>query len=440
MTDHWAEWAWLPDGCHADVRFSVDGERFGPITAGAAPEPGDEELTGVVLPGFANVHSHAFHRALRGRTHGEGGTFWTWRELMYAVAERLDPDRYFTLARAAFAEMVLAGMTAVGEFHYLHHDRDGRPYGSPNAMSDALAAAADAAGIRLTLLDACYLSGGLAAVGHVSLEPVQRRFGDGDAAAWAERVTGWDVPDGVVLGAAIHSVRAVPEDQLGRVATALPGRPLHVHLSEQPAENAATQAFYGCSPTELLERNGGLGEQTTVVHATHLSAADITRLGSSRTRSCFCPTTERDLADGIGPASALARAGSPICLGSDSQAVIDMFEEIRGLEMHERLVSGERGRFTPAELITTATTNGYAAFGRPEGGRLVEGAPADFVVVDAGSVRTTGSRPDQITYAATAADVDRVVVGGRTVVRKGEHRLGSVAEELAEALRALEAP
>ncbi len=439
MTGYWAEWAWLPDGCRADVRFAVDGERFGAFTAGAARETGDEELAGVVLPGFANAHSHAFHRALRGRTHGDGGTFWTWREQMYAVAERLDPDRYFMLARAAFAEMVLAGMTAVGEFHYLHHDRDGRPYANANAMGDALAAAADAAGIRLTLLDTCYLSGGLTGHGHLALDPVQRRFGDGDAARWAERIAGWDVPAGVVLGTAIHSVRAVPEDQLRRVAEALPGRPVHVHLSEQPAENAATEAYYGCSPTELLERNGVLGAQTTAVHATHLSPADITRLGSSRTRSCFCPTTERDLADGIGPAPALAQAGSPLCLGSDQHAVIDMFEEIRGLELNERLISGERGRFTPAELITAASATGYDALGRPGGGRLVEGAPADFVVVDARSVRTTGCRPDQIAYAATAADVDRVVVGGRTLVRSGEHRLGSVAELLAQALRALEA-
>ncbi len=439
MTGYWAEWAWLPDGCRADVRFSVDGERFGAFVPEVAPEPGDERLTGVVFPGFANAHSHAFHRALRGRSHGDGGTFWTWRGEMYAVAERLDPDRYFTLARAVFAEMVLAGMTAVGEFHYLHHDRDGRRYANPNAMSDALAAAADAAGIRLTLLDACYLTGGLTSDGHLPLDPVQRRFGDGDAEAWAERIAGWDLPAGLVLGSAIHSVRAVPEIQLRRLAVARPGLPLHVHLSEQPAENAATQAYYGCSPTELLERNGVLGAQTTAVHATHLSAADITRLGSSRTRSCFCPTTERDLADGIGPAAALARAGSPLCLGSDQHAAIDMFEEIRGLEMHERLVSGERGRFTPAELITAATSTGYAAVGRPDGGRLIEGALADFVVIDSRSVRTTGSRQDQIAYAATAADVDRVVVGGQAVVRKGEHRLGSVADLLAQALRGLEA-
>ncbi len=362
-------------------------------------------LDGVALPGFANTHSHAFHRALRGRTHADGGTFWTWRQQMYALASRLDPDRYFALARAVYAEMVLAGMTVVGEFHYLHHDHRGRPYADPHAMSEALVAAAAEAGIRLTLLDVCYLAGGLTANGHQDLDPVQQRFSDGSVEAWAERIGAFAAAhpgsDTVRIGAAAHSVRAVPSEDLARLATLRPTGPLHVHLSEQPAENAAVQAFHGCTPAELLHRHGLLGPTTTAVHATHLTATDIALLGDTGTGVCICPTTERDLADGIGPARALHDAGSPVSLGSDQHAVIDMFEELRGLELHERLTTRQRGRFSPAELITAAASTGHTALGWSGGGRLAVGAPADLVIIDPSSVRTAGSRPAQIHYSAT---------------------------------------
>jgi cytosine/adenosine deaminase-related metal-dependent hydrolase len=210
--------------------------------------------------------------------------------------------------------------------------------------------------------------------------------------------------------------------------------PLHVHLSEQPAENAATQAFYGCTPTELLDDHGLLSRRTTAVHATHLTDTDIKALGSSQTSACFCPTTERDLADGIGPARRLANAGSPLTLGSDQQAVIDPFEELRGVELHERLATGERARFTPAELIKIASEAGYRSLGWTDGGRIADGALADFVVVRSDSMRTTGAHPDQIVYAATGADIDHVVVAGRVIVRNGRHQLGSAAQLLAAAL------
>ena len=436
MSAYWAEHVQLPEGLAQRVRFEVIEARFGAVHAGADPQPGDERLGGIVLPGFANAHSHAFHRALRGRTHAGGGTFWTWREQMYALAAGLDPDSYLDLARAAFAEMALAGMTVVGEFHYLHHDREGRRYADPNAMSVALIEAAREAGIRVTLLDACYLSGGLDADGHRPLGAVQQRFSDGSAAAWIERVAALRDSPMARIGYALHSIRAVPEPALAEVNDLGTTRPLHVHVSEQPAENQAVQGFYGCSPTQLLARNSLLGPGTTAVHATHLTAADLTLLGESGTMVCVCPTTERDLADGIGPARALARAGSPLCLGSDSHAVIDMLEEIRGLESHERLQSHQRGRFTPAELVAAASAAGYDSLGW-DGGRITEGALADFLVVAGDSVRTIGSCPDQVIHAATAADVRRVVVGGETVVDDGEHRLGPVAPLLAKALARL---
>jgi formiminoglutamate deiminase len=428
-----APYAWLPDGCHADVRFTVSDGVFTDVTAGVAAQPGDERLGGVVLPGLANGHSHAFHRALRGRTHADGGTFWTWRRQMYAVASRLDPDSYLGLARAVYAEMAQAGYTLVGEFHYLHHDPRGRPYADPNAMGAALVQAATEAGIRLTLLDTCYLAGGLTGDGHQPLDPVQVRFSDGDVAAWRERVDALRPTAGARIGVAAHSVRAVPATALAELAAAAADRPVHVHVSEQPAENAATRAFYGRTPTALLDEAGLLGPRTTAVHATHLTDADVALLGSSRTTACFCPTTERDLADGTGPARRLLSGGSPLTLGSDSQAVIDPFEELRGLESHERLGSGERGRFTPVELVTAASAAGYRSLGW-DGGRIVVGLPADLVVVRTDSVRTTGTFPGQLPYAATGADVDRVLVGGRTMVDGGEHVLGSPARLLAPVL------
>ena len=434
MSSYWAPDAWLPHGCQAGVSFDVAQGRFAHVRVGVEPRAGQEILSGVTLPGLANGHSHTFHRGLRGRTHAEGGTFWTWREQMYALAAHLDPDLYLALARAVFAEMAQAGYTAVGEFHYLHHDQGGRPYVDPNAMGHALIQAASEAGIRLTLIDACYLVGGLSATGHLPLDPVQTRFADADVDHWAARVGQLEDDHQVRIGCAVHSVRAVPANALNKISETAGERPLHVHLSEQPAENAATQAYYGRTPTELLDDHGLLGSRTTAVHATHLTDTDIKALGSTQTSACFCPTTERDLADGIGPARRLADAGSPLTFGSDQQAMIDPFEELRGVEMHERLASGERGRFTPGDLIMMASEAGYRSLGWPDGGRIADAALADFVVVRSDTVRTTGTRPDQIAYAATAADVDQVVVAGEAVVRDGQHRLGSPARLLAAAL------
>jgi formiminoglutamate deiminase len=434
VSAYWAAYAWLPDGCRAGVSFEVDHGRFAQVRVGVEPQDGQEILRGVILPGLANGHSHAFHRGLRGRTHAAGGSFWTWREQMYALAARLDPDSYLDLARAVFAEMAQAGYTVVGEFHYLHHDQNGRPYADPNVMGKALIQAATDAGVRLTLLDACYLAGGLTATGHRPLDPIQTRFSDGDVDHWQARVSLLNDSDQIRIANAVHSVRAVPADALNKIDKAAGERPLHAHLSEQPAENAATQAFYGRTPTELLDDHGLLGRRTTVVHATHLTDTDIKTLGRTQTSACICPTTERDLADGIGPARRLADAGSLLTLGSDQQAVIDPFEELCGVELHERLATGERGRFTPAELIMIASEAGYRSLGWSEGGRIADGALADFVVVRSDSVRTTGARPDQIAYAATAADVDQVVVAGQVIVRDGRHRLGSPARLLAAAL------
>jgi formiminoglutamate deiminase len=439
MTTFWCEHAVLPGGLRRSVRVVTDRGRILDVHADARPEPGDTRLGGVALPGLANVHSHAFHRALRGRTHDDGGNFWTWRDAMYTVTHRLDPESYHALARAVFAEMLLAGYTTVGEFHYVHHAAGGRRYDDPNVMGKALISAAREVGIRITLLDTCYLAGGLTAGGHLPLDVVQQRFSDGDVEAWAERFTRLADDDTVRIGAAVHSVRAVPCDDLAVVGdiAAQDDRPLHVHLSEQPGENLACEGFYGCSPTELLAGEGLLTARTTAVHATHLSDSDIELLGAARATACFCPTTERDLADGIGPARRLQDAGARLALGSDQHAVIDPFEEVRGLEMHERLESLERGRFSRSELIGIASLHGYRALGWDDGGVIAGGHLADLVAVRLDSPRTAGCGPDGVLYAATSTDVSDVVVAGEHVVREARHRSGDVGRMLTDAIAAV---
>jgi cytosine/adenosine deaminase-related metal-dependent hydrolase len=236
----------------------------------------------------------------------------------------------------------------------------------------------------------------------------------------------------MVVGAAIQSVRAVARDDLGRAAAASADRPLHVHLSEQPAENRSAQAYYGRTPTELLGESGALTPRTTVVHATHLSAGDIQILGDARVTACFCPTTEQDLADGIGPARALADARVRLSLGSDQNAVVDLIGEARALEAGERLASLQRGRFRPDELLAAATAHG--SLGWPDAGAIAPGMRADLVCVRLDTVRTAGVDPAQILLAATAADIDSVWVDGAPVVSGGAHQLGDVAGLLSDAI------
>lgn len=435
-TAYWCERAALPDGMAERVRITVADGAITAVAPGVGRATDDVLLPGVVLPGFANAHSHVFHRALRGHTHAAGGDFWSWRDQMYALAGALTPETLHALARAVYAEMVLAGVTAVGEFHYVHHPDDGGRYDDPNAMGLALRGAAQDAGLRLTLLDTCYLTGGIG----TPVAGAAERFSDGDAARWAERVEALPADDaGFRVGAAVHSVRAVPAEGIAAVAAWARerGAPLHAHLSEQRAENEACQAAYGRTPTEVLDEQGVLSPGSTVVHAVHVGARDVRRIGGTGTSSCLCPTTERDLADGIAPAFLLAQAGSPLCVGSDQHATIDLLAEVQALEMHERLVSGRRGVFAPADLRTALTAAGHRALGRPEGGVLAVGAPADLVAVRTDTVRTAGTDPDQLVLVAGAGDVDTVVVGGAVVVRGGEHRLGDVASLLSAAVGTL---
>ena len=442
MTTYWCEWAWLGgDAVSAGVVLDVDGDRFASIGSAPTAPAGAIRLDGVTLPGLVNGHSHGFHRALRGRTHGGEGSFWTWRQQMYALAETLDPDRYQRLARATFGEMALAGITTVGEFHYLHHGPGGEPYDEPNAMGLAMMAAAAEAGVRLTLIDACYLHGGIG----VDLDPVQRRFGDGSVEAWASRVADLVESPTVRVGAAVHSVRALTPPEVAELAEASEAQRwlVHAHVSEQPAENEECHAAYGATPTQVLANAGVIGPSFTAVHAIHLTPTDRHTLAAGSV--CVCPTTERDLADGIMVASAVAAAGARVCLGTDSNAVIDLFEEARAVELDERLATGRRGQNRSVDLLRAATEGGADSLGWPDGGRLAPGMLADFVTVGLGSVRLAGARPvdavdavESLVFSATAADVGHVVVGGRVVVRDGHHVTLDVAAELTDAIGALD--
>ncbi|KJY45281.1 formimidoylglutamate deiminase [Streptomyces sp. A1547] len=439
---YWLEHSWLGTHVEPGVALEVGANgRIAALRTGVdAPPPGAEVLRGLTVPGLANAHSHAFHRALRSLVQVGSGTFWTWREFMYQVAQNLTPDTYFALARAVYAEMALAGITNVGEFHYVHHAPGGAPYADPNAMGEALIEAAAEAGIRITLLDTAYLSSGFGEAPN----PHQVRFSDGTADAWAERVSALKPRGHALIGAAIHSVRAVPAGQLATVARWAEERqaPLHVHLSEQTAENEACRAAHGRTPTQLLADHGVLGPRTTGVHNTHLTDGDIALLGGTTTGTCMCPTTERDLADGIGPARRLQQAGSPLSLGSDSHAVIDLLEEARAMELNERLSSRTRGHWTANALLTAATADGHAALGLADAGRLEAGALADFTTIALDSVRTAGPLPrlgaETAVFAATASDVRHTVVGGRHIVRDGSHTLvPDVASALSESIAAV---
>ncbi|MHA6805534.1 formimidoylglutamate deiminase [Salinifilum ghardaiensis] len=435
MPTFWCEWAWLPGGPRRSTVCEVDQGRIVSVRPEAPAPEGAEPLHGLVLPGLANAHSHAFQRALRGRT-GAAAAFGTWRETMHHLAGQLDPDSYHRLARGAFAEMALAGFTSVGEFHYLHHAPGGRRYADPNAMGEALIAAARETGIRLTLLDTCYLRGDFDG----ELGEAQRRFADADVQAWLDRIDRISTDGRTVrLAAAVHSVRAVPPAAIRSVAAWAEetDSPLHVHVSEQRSENKDCLTACGRTPTRVLSDAGALGPHVTAVHATHVTDADIALLGSSGTTVCLCPTTEADLAGGMGSAEALSAAGAPLCLGSDANTVIDPFLEARTVEGLQRLRHETRGHFATTELLAAIGENGHRSLGWLDVGWLEVGARADFVVLELG-VRHAGVPVAEVPAVARGDDVRHVYVDGRCVVRGGQHRhVPDVAGALSEAVGSL---
>ncbi|HTU50699.1 MAG TPA: formimidoylglutamate deiminase [Acidobacteriaceae bacterium] len=387
-----------------------------------------------LLPGFVNVHSHAFQRLIRGRTESKragGRDFWSWRAAMYYAAASLSPEQMYVVARAAFLEMLLAGTTTVGEFHYVHRKPDGKPYPNPNIMAQQIFAAAESVGIRICLLRAAYQRAGF----ELPEDPGQIRFLETTEeflANVADLHREYDSQDAWV-GVAPHSVRAEPLEAIEAIAAWAREhhRPLHMHVSEQMAEIEACQREYGTTPVRLLERHGLLRDQFTAVHAIHIDHEEMDLLAANRAAICACPTTERNLGDGIFAARDVMERGIPVCLGSDSQAQIEPLEDARELEYHLRLQQRQRslldgidGQELSARLFRCATANGASALGC-ETGDIESSKLADFFTVDLNDISIAGDvREDllpAIVFGMRTAAVADVCVGGRFVVRDHRH-------------------
>lgn len=393
------DYVYMPVGLQANKAILIaDDGRIGaimPYTGGLALTSADTVAAEIVmlpgvalLPGFVNAHSHVFQRALRGHTHrplSQQDTFWTWRRVMYAEAQRLTPDLLYEGALRAYREMLAAGYTTVGEFHYVHHQPDGTPYSNSNAMSQAVLQAGREAGIRVVLLMTAYAQSGF----NQPPEEGQRRFCDASVEAFLERVELLREM-GATVGVAPHSVRAVPEGWLRAIASYSHKHklPLHVHADEQVGEIEQCRAAYGCAPIELLERFGALGNMTTVVHATHANTTEIGLLARYGCTVCVCPTTEGDLGDGIAPYTELLAQGILLAIGSDSNTRLDPIEELRWAEYSARMRYQQRrvlvadAMASPGPLLLDyGTRNGAKSLGI-ETGVIAPGMLADFVAVD----------------------------------------------------------
>jgi formimidoylglutamate deiminase len=419
----------------------------GTVAAITTPEQAPEGSTVVrmpgkaLLPGLANAHSHTFQRLFRGRAEGRisgGDTFWTWREQMYRAAGFVSPEDLYDVARATFLEMLAGGITVVGEFHYLHRDTGGRAYGDPNLLSRQVIAAAQSVGIRICLLRSAYFRAGYQLAPHTG----QRRFyetAEEYLRNLEELATSSGKTGNVTIGAAPHSIRAVPLEAMGEIAehARRTGMPLHLHISEQTGENVACQAEYGVTPVTLIAAHGILSAKTTLIHAIHLSEWEYEKVAASGATICSCPTTERNLGDGIFPADTALRLGIPVALGTDSQAQIDVLEDSRQLEYHLRLAQQQRGILDASAregwaakqpagdaLFRSASASGYAAL-RLNGGSLSVGQPADFFTIDLDDLAILGvdreTLASQAVFAVSRSAVRDVAVQGRIVIQDGCH-------------------
>jgi formimidoylglutamate deiminase len=461
--------AWLPDLLYTGGRF----ERGLALVCDAAGRilkiAGTDELreekkvrlsNRALLPGMINAHSHAFQRVLRGRTefrtNDERDSFWTWREMMYSAATRLTPEDIYDASRMAFLEMALGGITAVGEFHYLHHAPDGLPYDDANLLAKEVVRAARDVGLRIALLRVAYARSGY----QTAANPKQSRFIERDPALYLKNVAGLKADldqagdDAAWVSVAPHSVRAVPLDYLREIATYASAHQLkvHMHVAEQPAEVSACVEEYGRTPVALLDTEGLLSERFTAVHAIHVTPKAIPSLARAGAIVCACPTTERNLGDGVVPADEYFKQGVAVCLGSDSHAQIDLLEDARELEYHLRLQKLERAVLDAesqvpslksqgqlaTRLFDCATINGARGIGVASGA-LETGRPADFFAVALDDPSIAGASSDDllssIVFASSRAAVREVVVGGKPIVSEGQHL---IQEDVTERFKELQ--
>ena len=410
-----------------------------------------------LLPGMVNAHSHAFQRVIRGRTEYRGraaaDSFWTWREMMYAAAARLQPEDIYDASRMAFMEMVLAGITSVGEFHYLHRTPEGGAYDDPNLLALEVVRAARDVGLRIALLRVAYARAGF----RKEPDPRQRRFIEPDPETFIRNADalarGLGADPHAWLGVAPHSVRAVTVEYLRavRAYAHMQHLPLHMHVAEQPAEVEACLAEHGRTPVALLADEGALSPRFTGVHAVHVTPEEVELLRDAKACVCACPTTERNLGDGVVPADALLGAGVRVALGTDSHTQIDLLEDARGLEYHLRLKTLRRNVLAPAavedesraegdpenetvevrgmsalaaRLFECATVAGAESIGA-HAGSFEPGRAADFFTVDLEDPTVAGASAEDllpaIVFSLSRAAVRETAVGGRLVVESGRH-------------------
>jgi formimidoylglutamate deiminase len=460
--------AWLPDLLLSRFGFArgsvVVCDDDGEITRLASGELDGDIIrlsNRALLPGLVNAHSHAFQRVIRGRTEyrtqNQRDTFWTWREMMYSAAARLTPEDVYDASRMAFLEMALSGITAVGEFHYLHHAPDGSEYDDPNLLAKEVVRAANDVGLRLALLRVAYARSGY----ETEVNPQQARFIESDPQVYLKRVEALrsdlarseDQQAGRLrtqVGVAPHSVRAVPLDYLrevGRFASEQ-NMPIQMHVAEQQAEVAACIQEHGRSPVALLETEGLLSERFTAVHAIHVTPKAIRAIGNAGALVCACPTTERNLGDGVVQTDQFFKAGTRVALGTDSHIQIDLLEDARELEYHLRLQKMERVVLAPeadelraalaTRLFECATSNGAASIGA-NSGTLETGRAADFFTVDLNDPSIAGASEDDllanIVFGLSRTAVCDVVVGGRQIISEGRH---ADQEQIVERFTALQ--
>ncbi|MCL4187122.1 MAG: formimidoylglutamate deiminase [Rhodobacteraceae bacterium] len=434
MTTIWARQALLPGGWAGDVAVGIDGGRIASV-APSSPAPAGARRVATLLPAPANLHSHAFQRAMAGLTERRGpgaqDSFWTWRRQMYAFLDRLTPEDVEAIAAFVFLEMIEAGYAAVAEFHYLHHGPGGRPYAAPAEMATRIAAAAATTGIGLTLLPVLYMQGGCDGR---PLSPGQDRFGsdldgfarllDGAAAAVAA------LPADCRTGVAPHSLRAVPPHALAAAAALHPAAPIHMHLAEQEAEVAEVRAALGARPADWLLDHADVDGRWCLIHCTQTERAETLRLAATGAVAGLCPITESSLGDGIFDGVAYAGAGGRWGVGSDSNIRIALAEELRTLEYSQRLRDRTRAalatpdRSTGRVLVEAAAQGGAQAAGR-EAGAIAPGRLADLVALDGGHPDMAGRAGDLALDAWVFARDDRIVTdvwsAGRHILRDGAH-------------------
>jgi formimidoylglutamate deiminase len=486
--------AWIPELLYTERRFesgmALVCDDAGMIAGiSRVDELKDEKKISLprraMLPGMVNAHSHAFQRVIRGRTEyrtSDRDSFWTWREMMYSAATRLTPEDVYDASHMAFLEMAVSGITAVGEFHYLHHAPDGKPYDDPNLLSKEVIRAANDVGLRIALFSVAYARAGY----NAEANPKQARFIEADAGVYLKNLdalasglrnptvregNGYArgsrasvrddnrTPEACApsasawVGVAPHSVRAVPLAYLKKIIgyANQHDSKIHMHVAEQPAEVSACVEEYGRTPVALLESEGLLSERFTAVHAIHVTPKSIPGFAKTGALVCACPTTERNLGDGVVPADEYLKNHVPICLGTDSHVQIDLLEDARELEYHLRLQKLERAilggnpmvrhdvataRLDPGalpdgrasdianHLFDCATVNGARSIGAPSG-TLAAGKPADFFTVDVDDPTIAGTSRDDllasIVFSSSRAAVREVVIGGKPVVSEGRH-------------------